>query len=79
MAFTKIAAAGIGSTGTVTLQNLNVTGILTAASFQGDGSGITGLSKTLTIGVRAGAAVTFNITGSSFNVSGRSGNISIGV
>jgi hypothetical protein len=31
MAFTKIAAAGIGSTGTVTLENLNVTGTITAS------------------------------------------------
>ena len=74
MAFTKIAAAGIGSTGTVTLQNLTVTGNLNASA-----SGLTGLTKTLTIGVRVGAAVTFNITGSSFNVSARSGNVSINV
>ena len=79
MAFTKIAAAGIGSTGTLTLQNVVITGVVTATSFQGNGSGITGLSKTLTIGVRAGSAVTFGITGSSFDVSGRSGNISISV
>lgn len=31
MAFTKIAAAGIGSTGTVTLENLVVTGGITAS------------------------------------------------
>ena len=36
-------------------------------------------SRTLTIGVRSGAAVTFSISGSSFNVSGRSGNIAIDV
>ena len=36
-------------------------------------------SRTLTIGVRSGAAVTFSISGSSFNVSGRSGNVAIDV
>ena len=36
-------------------------------------------SRTLTIGVRSGAAVTFSISGGSFNVSARSGNIAIDV
>ena len=36
-------------------------------------------SRTLTIGVRTGAAVTFSISGSSFNVSGRGGNVAIDV
>ena len=36
-------------------------------------------SRTLTIGVRSGAAVTFSISGSSFNVSARSGNVAIDV
>ena len=44
-------------------------------------SGITTIetSRTLTIGVRSGAAVTFSISGSSFNVSARSGNVAIDV
>jgi hypothetical protein len=58
---------------------VQVVGVATATSFSGDGSQLTGLSRTLTIGVRTGTAVTFNITGSSFNVNGRSGNISIGI
>lgn len=58
---------------------INVTGVVTATSFVGDGSALTGISKTLTIGVRVGTAVTFTLTGSSFNVSGRSGNISISI
>jgi hypothetical protein len=70
---TGITSLNIGNT------NLNTTGIITATSFSGDGSQLSGLSKVLTIGVRTGSAVTFSITGSSFNVSGRSGNISIGV
>ena len=58
---------------------INVTGVVSATSFVGDGSALTGISKTLTIGVRVGTAVTFTLTGSSFNVSGRSGNISISI
>ena len=37
------------------------------------------VSQTLTLGVRTGAAVTFGLTGSSFNVSGRGGNVPINV
>ena len=36
-------------------------------------------SRTLTIGVRTGAAVTFSISGGSFNVVARSGNVAIDV
>ena len=44
-------------------------------------SGITTVetSRILTLGVRTGAAVTFSISGSSFNVSARSGNVAIDV
>jgi hypothetical protein len=38
MAFTKIAAAGIGSTGTVTLDNLNITGVLNVPIITGAAS-----------------------------------------
>ena len=60
-------------------KGLVVTGVVTATSFVGDGSALTGLEldKQVTIGMRAGAAVTFSATGSSFNVVGRSGNIPI--
>lgn len=37
------------------------------------------IAKQLTIGVRVGTAVTFSITGSSFDVSGRLGNVAINV
>lgn len=37
------------------------------------------IAKQLTIGMRTGTAVTFSLTGTSFNVSGRSGNISISI
>ena len=35
------------------------------------------INRTLTIGRRGDSALTINLTGSSFNVDGRSGNISI--
>ena len=44
MAFTKVTPAGISTTGTVVLQNINVSGVVTATSFVGDGSGLTNLS-----------------------------------
>ena len=52
-------------------------GVITATSFVGDGSALTGLDKQITIGMRVGVAATFVATGSSFNVVGRSGNIPI--
>ena len=54
-------------------------GVITATSFVGSGSALTGLDKQITIGMRTGVAVTFAATGSSFNVVGRSGNIPISI
>ena len=54
-------------------------GVITATSFVGSGSALTGLDKQITIGMRAGVAVTFAATGSSFNLLGRSGNIPISI
>ena len=50
-----------------------------AVSAPGAGLSTVTIAKTLTLGVRVGTAVTFSITGSSFNVSGRSGNVPINV
>jgi len=115
-------ATGVGTDGTLSANNINATGIITATSFVGSGadltdviSGIgvtsgsvttnlgtgltavnfsgadvsfheaTGIStvtiaKELVIGVRTGTAVTFNISGGSFNVLAKGGgNISINV
>jgi hypothetical protein len=58
--------------------NLNISGIITATSFSGDASQLSGLTKVLTIGTRTGI-VTFSFTTSSFNISGRTGNIAINV
>ena len=54
-------------------------GVITATSFVGSGSALTGLDKQITIGMRVGVALTFAVTGSSFNVVGRSGNIPISI
>jgi len=59
-----------------------INGNLTATKYYGDGSELTGVSvsNTLTIGVRVGSAVTFSISGSSFNAIARGGgNIPITV
>lgn len=75
---------GIGTTNATSkltvAGNVLISGVVTASTFIGDGSQLSGLSlsKTLVIGVRTGI-VTFSFTSSSFNVSGRSGNISINV
>lgn len=72
---TTIHTTGIDlGSGSINSHNINSTGIITATSFFGDGSNLTGLTKTLTIGVRTGAALTTNITGSSFNVYDRNSN-----
>ena len=64
------ASAAVNTSGDSTIN-----GNLTAAKYYGDGSELTGVSvsNTLTIGVRVGTAVTFNISGSSFDVSSRAG------
>jgi hypothetical protein len=57
---------------------LQVVGVVSATSYFGDGSQLTGLTKVLTIDTRTGI-VTFSFTTSSFNISGRTGNIPINV
>ena len=74
----KTGTSNVHSTG-YECTNVNATGVITATSFVGSGANLTGLSKQITIGVRSGAAVTFAVTGSSFNVVGRSGNIPISI
>jgi len=71
---------GIGST--TPTEALTVVGVVSATSFYGDGTNLSGVSAStqLTIGVRVGSAVTFTLSGSSFNVINRAGgNIAIDV
>ena len=61
MAFTKIAAAGIGSTGTVTLENLTITGVLNVPTITGAGS--TANINADTIVVSEATVTTLTVTG----------------
>jgi len=48
MAFTKIAPAGLSTTGTFAVQNVNATGIITATSFSGNLTGTATTAQGLT-------------------------------
>ena len=67
MSITKLAGVGIKTTTNVKI------GIITATSFVTSTGTVLGNSS-LTIGVRSGAAVTFSVSGSSFNVVNRAGS-----
>jgi len=60
--------------GTLTSHNINSTGVITATSFVGDGSSLTGIgvTRTFTIGTRTTSA-TINIVGTGMTLSLRSG------
>ena len=45
MAFTRILPAGISTTGTVFLENVTASGIITATTFDGDFGGTSGLAE----------------------------------
>ena len=71
----QLSGSSVGTSATV----LNFgTGFSTATPVSAGISTIE-TTRTLTIGVRSGAAVTFSISGGSFNVSARSGNVAIDV
>jgi hypothetical protein len=115
-------ATGVGTDGTLSANNINATGIVTATSFVGSGADLTDvisgigitagsvtanlgtgltavnfsgadvsfheasgistitIAKELVIGVRTGTAVTFSISGGSFNVLAKAGgNVPINV
>ena len=67
MSITKLAGVGIKTT-----TNVNI-GIITATSFVTSTGTVLGNAQ-LTVGVRSGAAVTFNVSGTSFNVVNRAGS-----
>ena len=58
MAFTKVLGPGIHTLSNITSHNINSSGIVTAVSFVGDGSGLTGVASTDNI--VTGTAATFN-------------------
>ena len=73
--FTVDTSNNVGVNSTSPTEKLNVVGVVSATSFYGDGSNLQGVatSKQLTIGVRVGTAVTFSLTGSTFNIPNRAG------
>jgi hypothetical protein len=85
--YTEIAAPSVAGNDTITLpsgsgtiltidgsQNISVSGIITATSFKGDGSGLTGIGVTriLSIGRRT-TPYEINLVGSGITVALRSG------
>ena len=46
MAFTRVLGPGIHTASNINSHNINSTGIITAVSFVGDGSGLTGVAST---------------------------------
>jgi hypothetical protein len=71
----KLDGTSVGTAATV----LNFGAGFSTATPVSSGISTIETSRLLTIGVRSGAAVTFSLTGTSFTVSGRSGNVTINV
>lgn len=65
-----IATSVIGGIGSLT--QLNVSGVITATTFYGDGSNLL-MPKYLTIGVRSGTAVTFSVSNNQFYIINKNG------
>ena len=62
MAFTRILGPGIHTASNINSHNINSTGIITAVSFVGDGSGLTGINRDFIVGT-AITMGTANFTG----------------
>ena len=71
----KLDGTSVGTSATV----LNFGAGFSTATPVSSGISTIETSRLLTIGVRSGAAVTFSLTGTSFTVSGRGGNVTINV
>ena len=72
MAFTKIAAAGIGSTGTITLENVIVTGSVNASSITGAASTANIKTDSLVVSgvTTSSGGIVGNVTGTATGLSG---------
>ena len=62
MAFTRVVGPGIHTASNINSHNINSTGIITAVSFVGDGSGLTGINTDFIVGT-AITMGTANFTG----------------
>ena len=71
----QLSGSSVGTSATV----LNFNAGFSTATPVSAGISTISTSRLLTIGVRSGAAVTFSLTGTSFTVSGRAGNVTINV
>ncbi len=71
----QLSGSTVGTSATV----LNFSSGFSTATPVSAGISTIETTRTLTIGVRSGTAVTFSISGGSFNVSGRAGNVAIDV
>ena len=71
----QLSGSTVGTSATV----LNFSSGFSTATPVSAGISTIETTRTLTIGVRSGTAVTFSISGESFNVSGRGGNVAIDV
>ena len=71
----QLSGSSVGTSATV----LNFNAGFSTATPVSAGISTIETTRTLTIGVRSGTAVTFSISGGSFNVSARSGNVAIDV
>ena len=70
-------SSGVGTDGTLSANNINATGVVTATSFVGSGSGLTGVASTDNI--ITGTAATFtagiNVTGAAVTISNAGVNV----
>ena len=62
MSFTRVVGPGIHTASNINSHNINSTGIITAVSFVGDGSGLTGINTDFIVGT-AITMGTANFTG----------------
>ena len=67
MAFTKVLGPGIHTLSNITSHNIHSSGIITAISFVGDGSGLTGVASTDNIVTGSAATFTGGVNADTIN------------